>query len=85
MQTGMNSELPLILTQIRPLSPDDITGSQNDIIPAGNQSTGRGRSGYIRDFVLNRTAHTIYPSVRVVWRHEVEGRGGRKWVDIHTS
>ena len=82
MQTGMNSEVPLILTQIRPLPPEDnydIISCKNDVIPTVYQSVEEEESGYIRDFVLNHTAQTLWPNVKVTWRHEIESRGtGRK-------
>ncbi|CAI8021472.1 Uncharacterized protein C824.03c, mitochondrial [Geodia barretti] len=82
MQTGMNSEVPLILTQIRPLPPEDnydIIGCKNDVIPTGHQSVVEEESGYIRDFVLNHTAQTLWPNIKVTWRHSRET--GRK-IDI---
>ena len=75
----MNSELPLILTQIRPLS-DDITSSKNDII--GGENRGIVQEGYVSDFVLNHVGRSLYPSVRVVGRCGVEGGGRGKEVNI---
>ena len=64
MQTGMKSDVPLILTQIRPLSTnsDDITISKNDVV--GNSK------GYIADFVLNHVAQALYPKVSIVWKYK---------------
>ena len=71
MQTGMKSDVPLILTQIRPLSTnsDDITISKNDVI--GNSTNpSNPMQGHITDFVLNHVAQTLYPEVSIVWKYK---------------
>ena len=81
MQTGMNSKFPLILTQIVPLSPPDdiiscnngVISCNNDIIPAIKE--GDSKEGYISDFVLNHTAQSLWPDVKVSLKRGIEGRG----------
>ena len=75
----MNSDLPLILSQIRPLptNSDDITTIyEDDIIKMSANCHGDTQmdSGYITDFVLNHAARSMHPGVSIKWKHSQKHR-----------